>query len=70
VYFHAAGDENRANQFWEQAQALRPESWNYHRQDWSFTPAEAGRNWLQKFQELGDRDYYPALDLPPVAPEN
>jgi len=67
VYFHGAGDEDRANRYWEQAEQLRPESWNYHRQDWSFTPAEAGKNWLQKFQTLGDEEYYPKLDLPPAS---
>ncbi len=66
VHFHKAGDETRANQYWEQAEALRPESWNYHRQDWSFTPSEAGRNWIQKFLGLGDKDYYAPLELRPA----
>jgi hypothetical protein len=70
VYFHRNGDEEKANTYWEQAEALRPESWNYHRQDWSFTPSEAGRNWMQKFQGLGDKDYYPKLDLPEAPPAN
>ncbi len=70
VHFHHAGDEARANRYWQEAETMRPESWNYHRQDWSFTPAEAGKNWLKKFQLLGDAEYYPKLDLPPPAPNN
>ena len=64
VYFHLAGDEPRANQYWEQSQKLSPDSWNFHRQDWSFTPREAGRNWFSKFQALGDKPYYAPIDLP------
>lgn len=63
VYFHQQGDEERANQYWEAAQKLNPESWNFHRQDWSFTPAVAIRNWSQKVQQLGDKPYYQPLDL-------
>jgi len=70
VYFNRAGDSERANRYWEQAEQLRPESWNYHRQDWSFTPAEAGPNWMKKFQGLGDKEYYPKLDLPPAGEQN
>ncbi|MGH9141580.1 MAG: hypothetical protein ACRD2I_10635 [Vicinamibacterales bacterium] len=25
------------------AQTLNPDDWNYHRQEWSFTPSEAGK---------------------------
>jgi hypothetical protein len=70
VHFQKSGDEARANQYWEQAEALRPESWNYHRQDWSFTPQEAGRNWIKKFLGLGDKDYYAPLDLPTASTTN
>lgn len=64
VYFHLEGDETRANKYWEQAQALNPDSWNYHRQDWSFTPSEAMGNWMKKAQALGDEPYYEPMDLP------
>lgn len=63
VHFHQTGNEEKANLYWEKAQELRPESWNYHRQDWSFTPQEAMTNWLQKFRALGDEPYYPPLKL-------
>lgn len=65
-HFQLSGNEEKANQYWANAQELRPESWNYHRQDWSFTPKEANANWMKKFMSLGDEEYYPALELPPA----
>jgi hypothetical protein len=41
VHFHQAGDKASAEKHWQLAQKLNPESWNYHRQDWSFDPATA-----------------------------
>ncbi len=64
VYFHKQGDETRAEKYWTTAQSLHTENWNYHRQDWSFTPSEAGANWFKKFQTLGDKPYYAPMDLP------
>jgi hypothetical protein len=64
VWFHQAGNQALAKQYFERAQRLNPEDWNYHRQDWSFTPSEAGAKWLEKFREL-DEPYYPKLDLKP-----
>ena len=63
-HFHRAGNETLANRYWEEAQSRLPESWNFHRQDWSFAPEEAGAKWVQKFLALGDEEYYPAADLP------
>ena len=63
VYFHLQGDEERANQYWEKAQTLNPDSWNFHRQDWSFTPSEGILTWQKKVQGLGDRPYYQPLGL-------
>jgi hypothetical protein len=62
VYFHQQGDEARANRYWEAAQALHPDSWNYARQDWSFTPEEAGANWTRKVQSLDGKPYYRPID--------
>lgn len=62
VYFAQTGDTARADRYWAQAQALHPDSWNYHRQDWAFTPDEAGANWQQKFQGLGDKPYYRPIE--------
>ena len=52
VWFFHAKDEPLAKKYFERAQALNPDDWNYHRQDWSFTPGEAGPRWLDKFQKL------------------
>jgi hypothetical protein len=65
THFQSTGDMERAEIYWAKSQELRPESWNYHRQDWSFTPKEAGAKWMQKFVSMDENDeYYPALDLP------
>ena len=62
VWFHQAGDQTLAAKYFEHAQQLNPDDWNYHRQDWSFGP-NAGRKWLEKFQKT-DKEYYP-LDMKP-----
>lgn len=62
VYFHDQGANELAEKYWKRAQLLNPDDWNYHRQDWSFTPTEAGKNWMDKFQKL-DTPYYPKLDI-------
>ncbi|NJN52603.1 MAG: hypothetical protein HC809_13460 [Gammaproteobacteria bacterium] len=62
VYFHRLGNEAKANQYWEAAQALNPASWNYARQDWSFTPELANDNWTRKFQTLEGQPYYKPID--------
>jgi hypothetical protein len=64
VYFHEKNDNERAAKYWARAQQLNPDDWNYHRQDWSFTPDQAGKKWLEKFQKL-DGTYYPKLDITP-----
>jgi hypothetical protein len=60
VWFQQNGDRDRAARYFERAQQLNPDDWNYHRQDWSFGP-NAGRKWLEKFQTT-DKEYYP-LDI-------
>jgi len=67
VYFHDKGDSDLAAKYWHHAQELNPDDWNYHRQEWSFTPEEAGKKWMEKFQKL-DQPYYPKLDLGAPAP--
>jgi len=62
VWFQQIGDRDRARKYFEHAQQLNPDDWNYHRQDWSFGP-DAGRKWLEKFQHT-DKEYYP-LDITP-----
>ena len=63
VWFQQHGDRERAASYFTRAQALNPDDWNYHRQDWSFEP-NAGRKWLEKFQKT-DKEYYP-LDITPA----
>jgi len=67
VHFQQAGDPKLADQYWARSQELYPDSWNYHRQDWSFTPKEAMTNWLKKVRALEGRPYYEPLDLPAAA---
>ena len=64
VWLTRAGNSERARAFYKRAQQLNPDDWNYHRQDWSFTPEEAGKLWLEKFQKL-DSPYYPKLEIKP-----
>jgi hypothetical protein len=61
-HFKAGDDEQRAEQYWQLAQRMNPDSWNYHRQDWAYTPEEAGSNWQQKVQTLGDKPYYKPIE--------
>jgi len=68
LYFHFKGLAALADQHWEAAQKLNPESWNYHRQDWAFTPDQAGANWMAKYRDLGDKPYYAPLELEPQRP--
>lgn len=71
VYFHNAGKEDLAKKYWETAQKLNPDDWNYHRQDWSFTPAEANKNWMAKYKALDGKPYYAPLELPKqTVPQN
>jgi hypothetical protein len=63
VFFHDSGNNALAAKYFEHAQQLNPDDWNYHRQEWSFTPQEAGKKWMEKFQKL-DAPYYPKLEMP------
>jgi hypothetical protein len=62
VWFQQAGNAALAATYFERAQALNPDDWNYHRQEWSFTPAEADKKWLEKFKGF-DKEYYAKLKL-------
>ena len=64
VYFFDRGDQALARRYWERAQALAPDNWNYHRQDWNLTEGLAGPQFLEKRESLGDAPYYEPLDLP------
>lgn len=68
VHLQLAGDEGSAEYF-KAAQELAPDNWNYHRQQWAFTPKAADMLWLQKFTALKGKPYYAPLDLPPAKSE-
>jgi hypothetical protein len=64
VWFHHGKQPELAKKHFARAQQLNPNDWNYHRQDWSFTPGDAGAKWLDKFQKL-ETPYYPKLEMTP-----
>jgi hypothetical protein len=64
IWFKQNGDAERAERHFKRAQSLNPDDWNYHRQEWSFTPEQAGKLWLDKFQKL-ETPYYPKLEMKP-----
>jgi hypothetical protein len=64
VWFQQSGNAALAATYFERAQTLNPDDWNYHRQEWSFTPADADKKWLEKFKQF-EKDYYPKLALTP-----
>ena len=61
-FFKATGRDEKADQYWAMAQKLNPDSWNYHRQDWAYTPEEAGSNWQKKASSLGEKPYYKPIN--------
>ena len=64
IYFKTEGLHDKAAKYLALAQELNPDSWNYHRQDWAYTPEQAGKNWQKKAAALGDKPYYkPILGL-------
>jgi hypothetical protein len=63
VYFYER-DKELARKYWEKAQALAPDNWNYHRQDWNLTEGLAGPKYRAKRGALGDKPYYAPFDLP------
>ena len=60
VWFQQAGNAELAQKYFERAQTLNPDDWNYHRQEWSFT-GEAGKKWLEKFKGF-DKELPEAAD--------
>ncbi len=58
VYFQNQGMTEQAEKYWALAQAFNPDSVNFHRQDWAYTPEEAGENWMKKYGSQTDKPYY------------
>lgn len=72
VYFFQLKNELLARSYWKRAQELFPESWNFARQELSFTAeGSSGKTYQQKRGALGDKPYYAPLELEqekPTAP--
>lgn len=66
-HFYREGNMEAANTYWDKAQTLSPESWNFHRQDWSFLEMkDTMKNFMGKVNGLGDKDYYAPMDNLPA----
>lgn len=70
VYFYEQGNNELANTYWEEAQALDPDNWNFHRQDWSFTESERTLKYREKRSNLGDKPYYAPFEFDTPQPPN
>ena len=68
AYFSEHGKRDLASKHWQMAQQLNPDSWNYHRQDWSFDKAQEMTNFLAKVRKLGTRPYYDPVEFPAAPP--
>jgi hypothetical protein len=68
VWFRENGNKELAAKYFARAQQLNPDDWNYYRQEWSFTPQEADKNWLERFQKT-EHAYYPKLEMKPGDPK-
>jgi hypothetical protein len=66
THFLAAGDRETAGKHWKESQRLNPNSWNYHRQQWSFDKSTEMLNFLTKVKKLGDEPYYAPVEFPAV----
>jgi hypothetical protein len=64
-YLHGKGMAALAQRHFEEAKRLRPDSWNYRRQAWALEdPVKAGGpEFWAAVDALGDRPYYPPIDL-------
>ncbi len=69
VYLHQQGHGEDAIPHFKQAQALKPDNWNYKRQAWNLGDAERdyGTNFQQEVQRSGPA--YAPLDLPDLPGE-
>lgn len=67
-YLHAIGRSELAAAHFEEAKRLRPDSWTYKRQAWALEdPAKAGGpEFWAAVDALGDKRYYPEIDLEPA----
>jgi hypothetical protein len=65
VYLKRQGFDNRAAPYFEEAQRLAPNDWNYHRQAWTFNGENfAIRKWQKKRKAQDGGQYYTPMGLP------
>ena len=63
IHFYKHDDNEKANRYWDEAEALYPDSWNMHRQDWALTDkSKQNGNWMKKVRGL-KKPYYAPLEL-------
>jgi peroxiredoxin len=63
IHFYRQNDLKKAKQYWDEAAALYPDSWNINRQDWAITEKTAQlKNWLNKVR-TSTKPYYAPLEL-------
>ncbi len=70
AYFSDQGKRELATVHWQESQKLNPNSWNYHRQDWSFDKTKEMANFMAKVRKLGTRPYYDPVEFPPAKAED
>ena len=46
-------EHDLAAKHWHESQRLNPDSWNYHRQEWSYDKSKEMANWLSKVRRIG-----------------
>ncbi len=69
TYFFGKGNNAKADQYWEMAQALDPTSWNYLRQDLQDEEGgSAGPRWRERRTEVEAQGgvYYDPLEIEPA----
>jgi len=69
LYFQEQNNTKKAGEYFEKANKLAPDNWNYHRQSRTFkSTLHAMRNWLKnttnKSAQDETRSYYRKMDLP------
>ena len=62
VWFQQDGKPERAAPYFERAQKLNPDDWNYHRQFWNYQGQASGAKFRDKVKQL-ETPYYPTLEL-------
>jgi tetratricopeptide (TPR) repeat protein len=65
LYLTEQGYVDEAKQYFSTAIHLQPESWNFKRQAWWLVESkeEQRKNFLEALEGLGDRPYYPLIEL-------